>query len=146
MFREKNINYLAEMMLMMIKICGQAKEEAVPVKSKVNPKSIRTSSTKFTIRKVENYEGVLKFMTTPFSDALIPEQQVRDTTQQMKNGNRVVYEGIIRNLPPEAVKTLRSLLQEAHVAGERRKIVSVGEVRQTLKPPLIPCRVGKRYL
>ena len=88
------------MMNIMIKICGQVKQESVAIKSKVNPHSIRASYTKFTIKKVENYENILKLMTSPFSESLIPEQQVMETINRMKTGNRVVYEGLVQNMHP----------------------------------------------
>ena len=40
---------------------------------------------------------------------------------------------------------LRSLLQEATVAGEKRKIVSVGPVRAEQKHALVPPKTRKRY-
>lgn len=54
----------------MVKAISFTKEE-VAIKAKKNPLSIKSSATKIKIKRVEDFENILKFTPTPFNkDAL----------------------------------------------------------------------------
>lgn len=57
----------------MVKANNYSKEEGIPVKAKKNPTSIKQSSTRIVIRRIEDYEQILKTMKTPFPSSFLPE-------------------------------------------------------------------------
>jgi len=64
-FREHNVEMVRQMIWLMTKMLNH--QDPVPtVVNKKNPNSIKIS-TKFTIKKVEDYSNILKFINTPFN-------------------------------------------------------------------------------
>jgi hypothetical protein len=64
--RETDIIAVTEMINIMVKAISFSMEDSVAIKAKKNPFSIKASGTKIRIKRIEDYEQVLKPMATPF--------------------------------------------------------------------------------
>jgi hypothetical protein len=59
---------VTEMIILMVKTISLSKVETTTITAKKNPFSIKHSSTKIRIKRVDEYEYILKSMLTPFPD------------------------------------------------------------------------------
>ena len=126
-FRETDVTALTEMINIMVKANNYSKEEGIPVKAKKNPTSIKPSATRIVIRRIEDYEQILKTMKTPFPTTFLPELEIKNVIEAMRRNNPYLYQGIVKTLNKSVYDHLKQLMAEVVVQGNKRKIVHVGQ-------------------
>jgi len=81
----------------------------VVIRSKKNVNSIK-SDTKIRIKRIEDYEQILKFVETPFSKEIVPEAELRKVIDQMRSNNPFAYQAIIKSLTTPVYSCLKKVI------------------------------------
>jgi hypothetical protein len=146
--READVVAVTEMINLMVKAIASAKVQPTTIVAKKNPFSIKTSSTKIRIKRIDDYEYILKFLVTPFRDSQ-PEAELQKVIDTMKHNNAYLYQGIVKSLPRLVYENLKEQMSEVVVEGKKRRIVHAGAMKEDGKLPnetVIAKGVKKRTL
>jgi hypothetical protein len=114
-FRETDLISVTELINIMVKAITLSKEEKVVIKSKKNPMSVKTSSTKIKIRRIEDYEQLIRFIKTPFPPSSLPELEIKVAIETMKKNNPYLYQSIVKSLTKTIYEKLKGLMSEVVV-------------------------------
>lgn len=132
--READVVAVTEMINLMVKAISSSKAKPPAIIPKKNPFSVKSSSTKIRIKRIEDYEYILKFLVTPFRESQ-PEAELQKVIDTMKHNNPYLYQGIIKSLPRFVYESLKEQMSEVTVEGKKRRIVHAGAMKEDGKLP-----------
>jgi hypothetical protein len=132
--RESDVVAVTEMINLMVKAIAAARMPPTTIVAKKNPLSIKSSSTRIRIKRIEDYEYILKFMVTPFRESH-PEAELQQVIETMKVNNAYLYQGIVKSLPRVVYEKLKEQMTEVVIDGKKRRIVHAGPLKDNGKLP-----------
>ncbi len=104
-FRESDIVTITELINISVRVLFIEENNCRNVKSKVTKKD--KSSTIIKIRRVQDYQKILNYITTPFSNQnLIAEYEFKKVIDTMRLNNFMFYSTIIKHLPSQVREKL----------------------------------------
>jgi len=108
-FRDADVVSITEMINVLTKAISRTREEAIVIRSKKNANSIK-SDTKIRIKRIEDYEQILKYIETPFSQDILPEAELKKIIDQMRSNNPFAYQAIIKSLTSPVYSSLKKVI------------------------------------
>lgn len=123
--READVVAVTEMINLMVKAIAGARLEPPAIVAKKNPLSVKPSATRIRIKRIEDYEYILKFLATPFRESH-PEAELQQVIETMKARNSYLYQAIVKSLPRVVYEQLKQQVSEVLIDGKKRRIVHAG--------------------